>query len=110
MRPLASRPRSEKLHRKPGWLRPSAVRLQRLVEFVAQIAFLLVFDHSRALLWVGRGIGFAHGFVPFLRPLADAFAAYIVEVGRASKTVQSQSTALERDAQGLLCAGTVRLG
>src|SRR5262249_52419353 len=100
----------EQLRRKPGRLRPSAICLQRFVEFVAQIALLLFCDQSRALLRVGHGVGFAHSLVPFLRPEADAFAAYVVDVSRASKTVQSQGAALERDAQRLFGAESVRPG
>src|SRR5262249_57266717 len=91
-------------------LRPSAVRLQGLVEFVAQVAAPLFFDQSRALLRVGRGVGFAHRLVPFMRPLADALAADDVDVSRATKTMQSQRAALERAAHRLLRAESVRLG
>src|SRR5262245_41906170 len=110
MRPLAARPWAEQLHRVIRGLRPSAMRLQRLVELVAQIASLLFFDQTRALLRVGRGIGFAHRLVPFLRPLAYAFAASGVDVSRASEAMQAQRAALECEPERLLGAEPVRLG
>jgi hypothetical protein len=42
VRPFASGPRPEQLHRVAFRLRPSAVGLQRFVEFVAQIPPLLI--------------------------------------------------------------------
>ena len=102
MRPFAACPRAEKLHRVTRRLRPATVDLQCLVEFVAEVPFLLFCHQAGALLRRGRSGGLTHGAIPVVRPLAEAFLTDGIDVRRATKAMQAERAATKRDAQRLL--------
>src|SRR5882672_5320578 len=108
MWPFAARPRAKKLYRITRRLGPATMGLQRLVEFVTEVARLLFCHQTCALLWRGRGGGLAHGAIPFGPPLPEAFLTDGVNVHRATSAMQAKSTATKGDAQRLLGAEAVR--
>src|SRR5262245_53912357 len=98
MRPFAACPRPKQLHRARRRLRPGTVGLQCLVEFVAEVTFLLCCHQAGALLRRGRSVGLTHGAIPVVRPLAYAFRTDGVDVRRTAKAMQAECATTKRDA------------
>lgn len=75
VRSFAASPRAKELNRIARRLSPPTASLQRHVELVACISSLLFLDDSSTLLRILRCGCRLHRSIPFLRPLADPFAA-----------------------------------